>query len=99
MPEGWIGVDTNFGGGRGEYAGYSQQLETIAAGRAAADDGHAVVVLPEGAAGMWAPTVESLWMRAIEGTAVTVNVRAITVERQGYDNVMIELSGDVARAL
>lgn len=99
MSEGWIGVDTNFGGTLGEHAGYSRHRETIASVRGAAADGHAVVVLPEGAAGIWTPTVEGLWIRGVEGTGVTVNAGAITVERLGYDNVMMEISGEGTQVL
>lgn len=97
LPRGWIGVDTNFGGGRGEYAGLFQHRETIAAIAAAAS--HTVVVLPEGAAGTWTPTVEQLWLRALDGHDVTVNAGAVVVGREGYDNVMMEIGEGRARVL
>ncbi len=52
LPDGWIGVDTKFGGERGKYAGLFQHRETIAAVKTAAAQGYKVVVLPEGAAGL-----------------------------------------------
>lgn len=99
LPQGWIGVDTNFGGAQGEHAGYAQHLETIALVRSAAGDGLDVVVLPEGAAGIWTATVEDLWMRGIETTGLTVNAGAIVVGRPGYDNVMMEISSGSAGVL
>ncbi|WEX12267.1 conjugal transfer protein TraB [Chelativorans sp. AA-79] len=99
LPDGWIGVDTEFGGERGKYAGLLQHRETIAAVKAAAARGQKIVVLPEGAAGIWTPTVERLWSHELKGIDVTVNAGAILVDRQGYDNVMIEISGVGARIL
>ena len=99
VPDGWIGVDTEFGGERGNYAGLFQHRETIAAAKAAAVLGYKVVVLPEGAAGVWTPTVERLWVHELRGVGVTVNAGAILVDRQGYDNVMVEITGEGARIL
>lgn len=99
LPDGWIGVDTEFGGERGKYAGLLQHRETIAAVKAAAAQGHKVVVLPEGAAGIWTPTVERLWVRELNGIDVVVIAGAIRVDRQGYYNVMVEISGEGARIL
>lgn len=98
-PEGWIGVDTNFGGAQGEHAGYAQHLETIALVRSAVDAGYDVVVLPEGAAGIWTPTVEAFWLRGLEESGATVNAGAIVVGRLGYDNVMMEIASEGARVL
>ncbi|MEJ6785012.1 MULTISPECIES: conjugal transfer protein TraB [Phyllobacteriaceae] len=99
LPQGWIGVDTKFGGERGTYAELFQHRETIAAVKAAAAQGNKIVVLPEGAAGVWSPTVERLWVRELKGVDVTVNAGAILVDGQGYDNVMVEISGEGARIL
>lgn len=99
LPDGWIGVDTEFGGERGKYAGFSQHRETIAAVNAAAARGHKVVVLPEGAAGVWTPTVERLWLHELKRVGLTVIAGAILIEGQGYDNVMLEISGERMRIL
>lgn len=99
LPDGWIGVDTEFGGERGKYAGLFQQRETIGAVKAAAAQGHRVVVLPEGAAGIWTPTVERLWLDELKGVEVSVVAGAILVDRQGYDNVMVQISGEGAPIL
>ncbi len=99
VPDGWIGVDTEFGGERGKYTGLFQHRETIAAVKAAAAQGYKVVVLPEGAAGIWTPTVERLWVNEIKVLDVVVIAGAILVDRQGYDNVMVEISGEGAPIL
>lgn len=98
-PEGWIGVDTAFGGGHGEHAGYAQHLETIALVRSTVDDGHDVVVLPESSAGIWTPTVEALWRRALANLDVTVLVGAVIVDHGGYDNVIVAVSSARAEIL
>ncbi|WP_239801982.1 conjugal transfer protein TraB [Aquamicrobium sp. NLF2-7] len=99
VPEGWIGLDTKFGGGQDAYAGYDQHLETIAMVRAAAADGATVVVLPEGAAGIWTDTADRLWRSAFHDVDVTVNAGAIIVNAEGYDNVMLDLSRGEASVL
>lgn len=99
LPEGWASVDTQFGGERGAHAGLAQHLDTIALVKAEAAKGRPVVVLPEGAAGIWTPTVERLWVRSLGGLDITVVAGAIIVDAQGYDNVMVEITGDGARIL
>lgn len=99
MPQSWAGIDTNFRGESGQYADYTQQRETIDLVRAAAGEGAKVVVLPESAAGIWTPTVARLWAQALAGLDVTVNAGAVIVDPAGYDNVMMEISGDGSRIL
>jgi hypothetical protein len=91
-PEGWVGVDTRFRGSAGHYAGYAQQLETVALAKTAAVDGASIVVLPESAAGLWTPTVERLWTQELTGGAGTVIAGAAVVDQDGYDNVMMRIS-------
>ncbi|WP_374618814.1 conjugal transfer protein TraB [Devosia sp.] len=93
LPQGWIGVDTNFGGSNGAYAGYEQHLDTINRGREEAAAGAKVVVLPESALGVWTPTIERLWTRALDDLDVSVYGGAVIVDETGYDNVMLELTG------
>lgn len=92
LPEDWIGVDTQFRGVAGQYAGYEQQLATIAFVKSAAADGASVVVLPESAVGFWTPTIERLWRQQLDGSNVTVIAGAAVVNRDGYDNVMMQVS-------
>lgn len=96
LPQDWIAVDTSFDGSSGEYAGYEQHRATIARVLAAEDAGAAVVVLPESALGVWTPTVERLWTRALEDRDVTVLGGAVLLDETGYDNVMLELKGQGA---
>ncbi|MDN2583765.1 conjugal transfer protein TraB [Aquibium sp. ELW1220] len=98
LPEGWISVDTEFGGSNGQYADYEQHLETINRVREAAEAGASVIVLPESALGVWTPTIERLWTRALGDLDATVYGGAAIVDETGYDNVMLELSGQSAVA-
>ena len=98
-PEGWIGIDTDFEYALGEFADYDQHVETIALVRRAAEAGATRIVLPESAFGIWTPTTERLWMRALSDLDVAVLGGAIVVGDEGYDNVMIELTGEGARIL
>lgn len=72
QPQGWTGIDTNFGGTYGDYAGYQQHLETIQRVQEEAARGASVVVLPESALGVWTPTIERLWTRLLQNLDVTV---------------------------
>ncbi len=92
-PQGWMGLNTKLGGSNGVYAGYQQHHETISRIRDEVRVGASVIVLPESAFGVWTPTVERLWTRALEHLDVTVYGGAIVVGEAGYDNVMLELSG------
>lgn len=92
-PQGWVGIDTRFGGSNGEYAGYRQHLETIEQVSEAASSGVSVVVLPESALGTWTPTIERLWSRSLLDLHVSVFGGAVVVGESGYDNVMLELTG------
>ncbi|MEO3389047.1 conjugal transfer protein TraB [Mesorhizobium sp. CAU 1741] len=102
LPEslpGWVGVDTQFRGGYGHAAGYRQHLDTIGLVREAAADGAKVIVLPEGALGIWTPTTEKLWGNALAGLNVVVNAGAVTIVHNGYDNVMMEISRHGAKTI
>lgn len=94
LPQGWVGVDTKFGGRNGGYADYQQYLETIE--RVREEAGASVIVLPESALGVWTPTVERLWTRALADLEVKVYGGAITVDESGYDSVMLEVTGQGA---
>jgi hypothetical protein len=99
LPEGWVGVDTRFGGSAGHYAGYAQQLGTIALAKTASVDDARTNVLPESAAGFWTPTVERLWARELTGSDVTVIAGAAIVNRDGYDNVLVRISAEGSESL
>jgi hypothetical protein len=93
LPQGWIGVDTEFGGSIGQYADHQQHLEMINRVREAVGAGASVIVLPESALGVWTSTIERLWMRALGDLDASVYGGAVIVDETGYDNVMIQLSG------
>lgn len=93
LSQGWIGVDTEFGGSNGEYADYAQHRDTIDRIREEARAGASVIVLPESALGVWTPTIERLWTRALGDLDATVYGGAVIVDENAYDNVMLELSG------
>ncbi|WP_395173096.1 conjugal transfer protein TraB [Roseibium alexandrii] len=98
--KGWIGINTTFRYEEaGQHAGYAQQLETIALVRKAAGHGANVIVLPESALGLWTPTTERLWTDALSNSPVTVIGGATIIHRDGYDTVMVELSGNGSRVL
>lgn len=92
LPSAWVGVDTEFRGAAGQYTGCEQQLETLGMVLDAAKEGAEAVVLPESPAGIWTPTTEALWRGPLQGTRVTVNLGAIAVGSNGYDNVMVDVS-------
>lgn len=98
-PEGWFSIDTRFRGESGQYADYAQQIETIGLVLEASGDDAKVVVLPESAAGIWTPTTDRLWTRALEDAGLTVITGAIIVDAAGYDNVMVEMSREESRFL
>jgi hypothetical protein len=85
-PEGWAGINTGFHFSEaGQYADYAQHMATIG-----------MVVLPENAFGIWTATTERLWSRELTGLDVVVNGGAIVIDRTGYDNVMVAVSGEGA---
>lgn len=98
-PRGWIGIDTQFRGAEGSYAGYDQQLKTLELVRSAASSDVSMIVLPESALGIWTPTVERLWSNGLRGLDVTILAGAVVMLPDGYDNVILELSSREARVL
>ncbi len=95
VPEGWQGIDTSFQFSEaGQYADYAQHMATIAMVKEAAGQGASVVVLPESAFGIWTATTERLWTRELAGTDVMINGGAIVIDHSGYDNVMVQVSGE-----
>lgn len=94
IAEGWKGVDLHEGQNLGRHVTLGQHRDMIATVRSVAGEGARVVLLPESALGLWTPTVERLWrngLRDVRGIAI---IGAAIVDRRGYDNVMIAVSGD-----
>ncbi|MBM7045633.1 conjugal transfer protein TraB [Rhizobium lusitanum] len=99
LPEGWRGVDLEQGEALGRDTSLEQQRDLIATVKRTAADGARVVVLPESSLGFWTPTVERLWQGELADNDVTVIAGASVVERGGYDNVLVAISGDSGRIL
>jgi hypothetical protein len=99
-PEGWQGITTAFRfEGAGQQAAFAQQLATIAMVHEAAGEGARVAILPESAMGFWTATTERLWTKELTGTAIDVIGAGALVDLDGYDNVMVGLTGQGAEIL
>lgn len=97
LPVGWKGVDLTFGYSLGREDSLDRHRALIATVREAAEGGARIVVLPESALGFWTPTVERLWRDGLRGAGATVLAGAAVVDGAGYDNVIVEVSGENAR--
>ena len=94
IAEGWKGVDLHEGQNLGRDVTLDRHRDMIATVRAAADEGARVVFLPESAIGFWTATVEQLWRNGLRDVHATAVMGAAILDRDGYDNVMIAVSGD-----
>lgn len=94
VPHQWHGVDLRMGASLGRDAGLSRQRDLIAMAISAATDNIGFVVLPESALGFWTPTVEHLWTKALAGKPLTVIAGASVINEDGYDNVLVAISGE-----
>jgi len=99
LPEGWAGVDLELGQSLGRDGSLHRQFELLDAVKRKAGEGARVVVLPESALGFWTPTVERLWRGELRGSNVNVIAGATIVGHDGYDNVMVAVSGVSATVL
>jgi hypothetical protein len=97
LPDDWKAIDLEQGQMLGRGASLEYHRDLIATVRLAAGEGTRVVVLPESALGFWTPTVARLWQDAVRDLDITVIVGAAVVNAEGYDNVMVVVSGDAAR--
>ncbi len=99
LPDEWTGVDLELGQSLGRNASLERHRELIGVVSRKAGEGARAVVLPESALGFWTPTVERLWRDELLGMSVTVIAGAAIVEKNGYDNVIVAVSGDGAAVL
>ncbi|MCW1410717.1 MULTISPECIES: conjugal transfer protein TraB [Rhizobium] len=99
LPETWRGVDLELGASLGRDISMIRHRDLIATVMAQASRGARTIVLPESALGFWTPTVERLWVQALQETDLTVVAGAAIVDARGYDNVLVALSGGGARML
>ena len=98
LPEGWRGVDLEYGQMLGRDGTLEYHSDLIATVRKAAGKSTRVVVLSESALGFWTPTVARLWREGLNGIDVMVVAGAAVIDAQGYDNVMVAVgsgAGDI----
>lgn len=90
----WRGIDTAVGGRAvmTPFLDPGKQQELLGQVRSAASEGARVLVLPESAAGIWTPTAARLWRDAAGDATLLVGATRLTSD--GYDNVMVAVSGD-----
>lgn len=99
IPDGWQGVDLELGASLGRDASIQRHRDLIATLTDRASGGIRNIVLPESALGFWTPTVERLWVKALQSTDISVVAGAAMVDAEGYDNVLIALSAAGGRVL
>lgn len=96
---GWAGINLELGQSLGRDATLERNLELLGAVKRKASEGARVVVLPESALGFWTPTVERLWRDELRGKDITVIAGATIVGNDGYDNVLVAVSGEDVQVL
>ena len=99
VPEGWHGVDLEYGQKLGRDGSLEHHRDLLAAVREQAGEGSRVIVLPESTLGFWTPTVARLWQEGLGSSEITVIAGAVVVDADGYDNVMAMVSADEAAIL
>ncbi|MBW9054576.1 conjugal transfer protein TraB [Rhizobium mesosinicum] len=93
LPDGWRGVDLQMGSSLGRNTSMQRHRDLIATVKDRGPRANLTIVLPESALGFWTPAVERLWVKALEGTEISVVAGAAAVHAKGYDNVLVVLSG------
>lgn len=92
LPDGWSGVDLEYGQKLGRDDSLEHHRDLIATVRSAPGEGSRFVVLPESALGFWTPTVARLWREALRESPTIVLAGAVVLDARGYDNVLVEVS-------
>ncbi len=98
LPEGWLAVDLDLGASLGRDASLERHRALLATVKDRAGGGRAAV-LPESALGFLTPTVERLWINALQGTDITVIAGAAMLGAETYDNILFGLSADGGKVL
>ncbi|MBB3933718.1 hypothetical protein GGR25_004796 [Kaistia hirudinis] len=96
-PAGWTSVNLELGQTLGRDATLERQRDLARKVRRAAAEGARVAVLPESALGLWTPTLELFWRHELRALDMTVIAGVVVIDRDGYDNVMVEVSAAAAR--
>ncbi|RZN15650.1 conjugal transfer protein TraB [Bradyrhizobium sp. Leo121] len=99
QPSGWAGLDTRLGSALGRALDLDQSEALLQRVCEAGAAGARVVLLPESAAGLWTPTTSGFWMDGLRNTEMTVIAGTAIVDREGYDNAMVEIAAGRARQL
>ena len=99
MRNAWKGVDMQLGASLGRVDDLERQRDLVRMARVSAQGSAHVIVLPESALGLWTPTVERFWRRQLSGTGLTVVAGASSLTGNGYDNIVVAVSGDGGRVL
>lgn len=94
LPEGWKGVELEYGESLGRDGSLDHHRDLIATVRRHAGEGGRIIVLPESALGFWTPTVAHLWQDGLRDIGVTVVAGAAVIDARGYDNVMVAISAE-----
>lgn len=97
LPALWLGVDLEMGSSLGRDASLDRQKTLIEIVRRQVTGD--IVVLPESALGFWTPTLARLWQTALAGSEIKVIAGAAVIDAQGYDNVLVSITGDGATIL
>jgi hypothetical protein len=92
VPLGWTGVDLEYGASLGRDASLQRQLVLAGAALEKFSAGGWVTVLPESALGLWTPTSERVWQRALKGSDMNVIAGAAVVVDRGYDNALVAIT-------
>lgn len=92
LPEGWLAVDLGLGASLGRDASFERHRALVATVKDRASIGIKTVVLPESALGFWTPTVERLWIDALQGSDINLIAGATMLGAETYDNVLIGIS-------
>ena len=92
LPPGWMGVDLEYGASLGRDSSLQRQLDLAGEALGTFPAGGRVAVFPESALGLWTPTVERVWHRALKGSDKIVIAGAAVVFDGGYDNVLVAIT-------
>ncbi len=94
-PAGWEGINTQLGGGKSlQTESYDYQMQLINLVKDRAEISTRYILLPETILGSWTKTKERLWRRALRDRELIVIAGATIVRPNGYENVLLRLSGE-----
>lgn len=94
-PADWKAISTQFGGGKSlQTESYDYQMQLINLVKDRAEISTRYILLPETILGSWTKTKGRLWRGALSDGQVTVIASATLVRPNGYENVLLGLSGE-----